>query len=618
MSRQRLASALPLAVLLLLTACQGAAVTPESDAAPGAEQLPDPVTDTQVQLLALNDFHGQLRPPRGAAGTLETGTPGAGADGQPGTEDDGPQLVGGAAHLAATVQQLRADFGGPPEDSLLVAAGDLVGASPFVSGAFRDEPTVEVLDALGLDFSAVGNHEFDRGVAELLRLSGAGDGAHSDDVDACAGVQVDETGCFSDSTGAIFDGAGFGYLAANVVDTGTGAPILPPYAVVQISGGVEVGIVGVATADTPNMVLPAGIAGYRFGDEAEAVNRYAGELQDRGVEAIVLLVHEGGAQEGRYDECAGGLAGTALEEINAAVTPAVDVVISAHTHVAYDCRLPDPAGVPRPVVQAGAHGTGVVDLRFVVGAEGDVRRETVTSAAVPVVRAEPEPEMARIVDYWAGRAAESGADSPVAVLTGDVRRGPAPSSSLGVLVANAMLAAAADGVPGPPPLAAFTSSGSLRADLVVPGGAGGEVRRRHVYAVTSIPYTVDVVTLSGVAVRQALEEQFTADGAFGAFPLEVSGDVSYSYDPGRPVGDRVDPCSLVLAGQRVDPAGAYRIALTSHLRAGSDGYGPFTSGTDALEGPELPEALVEYLATRSPVDPPAPAQVVASSERLSC
>ncbi|MGY1722465.1 bifunctional metallophosphatase/5'-nucleotidase [Blastococcus sp. SYSU DS0533] len=619
MPRVRPARAPLLVVLLLvLTACRST-VAADDDEFPVPAAVSPVVADTPVQLLAINDFHGQLRPPRGPAGTLETGVPGPGADGQPGTADDGPQLVGGAAHLARTLAERRADFGGEPQDSLTLGAGDMVGASPFVSGAFRDEPAIEVLDELGLDLSAVGNHEFDRGVQELLRLSSAGDGWSSDDVDACAGVVAEETGCFSGSTGEPFRGAGFGYLAANVVDRGTGAPVLPPYAVVRTSGGVEIGIVGVVTADTPGMVLPSGIAGYEFGDEAEAVNRYAEELQDRGVEAIVLLVHEGGAQGGAYDECAGDLAGTAIEEINAAVTPAVDVVVSGHTHGSYDCRLPDPGGAPRPVVQAGAHGTAVVDLRFVVGADGHVRRDTVTSSVVPVLRTEPDPEVARIVEHWAARAEQDGAGTPVAVLTGDVRRGPGPSSPLGVLVGDAMLAAATAEVAGPAPLAAFTSSGSIRTDLVVPGGAGrGEVRRQDVYAVVSLPYTVDVVTVSGAAIRQALEQQFTEDGGLGPFPLEVSGGVAYSYDPARRPGDRVDPCSLVLGDQQVDPAGSYRIALTSHLRAGSDGYTAFTSGGGTVRGPELPDALVEHLAARSPVDPPSPARVVATAEREAC
>ncbi|MCF6743886.1 bifunctional metallophosphatase/5'-nucleotidase [Blastococcus sp. KM273128] len=609
-------AALAVVLLLVLAACRAGAA-PGDDGPPAPEAVPAAPTDTEVQVLAINDFHGQLRPPRGPAGTLETGVPGPGADGRPGTEDDGPQLVGGAAHLARTLADRRADFGGEPQDSLTLGAGDMVGASPFVSGAFRDEPAVEVLDALGLDFSAVGNHEFDRGVQELLRLSAAGDGSFSDDVEACAGVVAEETGCFADSTGEPFSGAAFGYLAANVVDQRTGDPVLPPYAVVQTSGGVEIGIVGVVTADTPGMVLPSGIAGFEFGDEAEAANRYVAELQDRGVEAIVLLVHEGGAQSGGYDECAGDLAGTAIEEINAAVAPAVDVVVTGHTHGAYDCRLPDPDGFPRPVVQAGPHGTSVVDLRFVVGADGDVRRDTVTSTAVPVLRSEPDPEVARIVEHWTARAEDEGGDTPVAVLTGDVRRGPGPSSPLGVLVGDAMLAAATAEVAGPAPLAAFTSSGSIRADLVAREDSG-EVRRRDVYAVVSLPYTVDVVTVPGATIRQAFEQQFTEDGGLGPFPLEVSGGVAYSYDPARPPGDRVDPCSLVLGDQRVDPAGSYRIALTSHLRVGSDGYTAFASGAGAVRGPDLSDAFVEHLAARSPVDPPAPARVVATAERLAC
>ncbi|MGY2128915.1 bifunctional metallophosphatase/5'-nucleotidase [Blastococcus sp. SYSU DS0617] len=605
-------------VTLALTAaaCTGGQTSVHEDAVVEAAAPREPVA-TPVQILAMNDLHGRIAPPPDdeAVAVVDDGP---GPDGLPGTADDGTAVLGGAAHLAATVQRVRADFGGPAEDSLLVSAGDLVGASTWASATYADEPTIEVLDALGLVASAAGNHEFDSGQDELFRLSGATDGTYLDDVGACDAVGTVGGTCFRNSAGERFEGAGFPYLAANVVDRESGAPALPPYEIVTTSTGMQIGFIGVVTTDTELFVRPSGLTGLAVEEPVAAANRYVSELQERGVEAIVLLAHEGGRQGpgGRLDSCAGELAGTPMGELNAALSPAVDAVVGGHTHTPYTCLLPDPDGELRPVTQALTYGRSLTDLRFVVRPDGDVDRSSVTVAAVPVTREAEDERVAAIVDHWVQRAAASG-DRPVGTLVEDVREERAPDGPLGVLVADALLAA----VRGPEfgdPVLAFMNHGMLRSDLLRgssgPGDPEGVVTQREVFRTMPMRFPVEVVTVSGADIRAALEQQFI--GA-PALLLSTSQGLAYRYDPARPAGDRVDPCSLTLLGSRIDPAGSYRVAMTAYLREGGDGYTSFADGADLVSHTTGTDALAAHLAATSPVGPPA-GGAVPTAERLSC
>ncbi|MDT0277291.1 bifunctional metallophosphatase/5'-nucleotidase [Blastococcus goldschmidtiae] len=605
-------------VTLALTAaaCTGGQTSVHEDPVVEAAAPREPVA-TPVQILAMNDLHGRIAPPPDdeAVAVVDDGP---GPDGLPGTADDGTAVLGGAAHLAATVQRVRADFGGPEEDSLLVSAGDLVGASIWASATYADEPTIEVLDALGLVASAAGNHEFDSGQDELFRLSGATDGTYLDDVGACDDVGTAGGSCFRNSAGERFAGAGFPYLAANVVDRDSGRPALPPYEVVTTSTGARIGFIGVVTTDTELFVRPSGLTGLEVEEPVAAANRYVSELQERGVEAIVLLAHEGGRQRpgGRLDSCAGDLAGSPMGELNAGLSPAVDAVVGGHTHSPYTCLLPDPAGQLRPVTQALTSGRSLTDLRFVVRSDGDVDRSSVTVTAVPVTREAEDERIAGVVDHWVQRAAARG-DRPVATLVEDVREERAPDGPLGVLVADALLAA----VRGPEfgdPVLAFMNHGMLRSDLLRessgPGDPDGAVTQREVFRVMPMRFPVEVVTVSGADIRATLEQQFT--GA-PALRLSTSQGLSYRYDPARPAGDRVDPCSLTLDGARIDPAGSYRVAMTAYLREGGDGYTFFADGTDLASHTTGTDALAAHLAAASPVNAPA-GGALPTAERLSC
>jgi 5'-nucleotidase len=565
--------------------------------------------DIPVQLLTMNDFHGRISETEGGDSEL--------------TDAAGNTLVvGGAAHVASTADGARAAFvaaGGTPEASLFVGAGDLISASPFNSSVFKDEPTIEVLDAMGLDVSSVGNHEFDRGTEELKRISAATDEyeqAHGGLVGACDGIVVGETGCFGTGEHA-FDGADFPYLAANVVSRDTGEPLLPPFQVFDVGGGKQLALIGVVTETTPTIVSPAGIADVEFIDEAEAVNRWVPELQAAGIEAIGVLIHEGGENTGLDAVDPSGcdqLTGP-IVDINAATDAAVDVIISAHTHQAYDCVLVDPAGQPRLVTQAGFYGRLLGDIRLTIDGEtGDVERICAPYSAhnVPVTRETTDQAVADIVAYWDAQSAEAG-NAVVGQASADIRRAGTVNpdgtftavrdaeSSLGNLVAQAQLEAVqADPTLGAPVIA-FMNPGGLRTDILA-----GEVTYADLFAVQPFGNTVNVITLTGADIRGVLEQQFQVGGPRNStLRLGTSEGFAYSFDAAQPYGQRVDPATITLDGVAIDPAATYRVVANSFLITGGDTFTAFTNGTDPATGPVDVDTAVAYFEASSPVAPPA-------------
>ncbi|MCW2510036.1 MAG: putative 5-nucleotidase [Modestobacter sp.] len=616
------------------TAAESAGEAPGTTEAPAGEPAAEAVAaaaspgDIPVQLVAMNDFHGRISLTTGGDSILTTGT-GPGPDGIPGNADDGTIVVGGAANVASTVDRLRAAFQAEtpnPDGSLFVGAGDLISASPFNSSVFKDEPTIEILNAMHLDVSSVGNHEFDRGTQELRRISAATDGFFSDDVAACDGVTAGVDGCFTDSQGAPFHGADFPYLAANVVMKDSGMPMLPPFEVFDVGGGKQMALIGVVTDTTPTIVSPAGIADVEFIDEATAINQWVPVLQSLGIQSIGVLIHEGGeagaaAPPAPYDGCV-GLTGP-ITDINAAVSPAVDVIISAHSHQAYNCLLTDPAGQPRLVTQAGFYGRLVTDIRLSVDPlTGDVDRNAAyyTAHNVPVTRNAPDAAVQAIVDYWTAQSAVEG-NRIVGQASADILRAGAPpaaatrdaESSLGNLVAQAQLEALKSPTYGDPVIA-FMNPGGLRTDILA-----GDVTYSELFNVQPFGNTVNAVTLTGADVKQVLEEQFQKDQARGTqLILGTSEGFSYSYDPARPFGDRVDACSIALNGAPIDPAGSYRVVANSFLIAGGDSFTGFTHGTDPVTGPVDVDTSVDYFAAHSPVSPPAVGHGTATSNRITC
>ena len=368
-----------------------------------------------VKIIGLNDFHGNLQSP---------GTFGENLSVAPAQRP----AVGGAEYVGAYVARLKAQN----KHNVVVGAGDFIGASPLISALFFDEPTVEVMNRIGLDFNSVGNHEFDKGSAELLRLQHGGckitNGAQ--DPNSCQGAMV--------GTPTPFEGAHFKWLSANVVSTATGKTLLPPVGIKSFRG-VRVAFIGMTLKATPTIVTPAGVAGLEFRDEADTVNALVPKLRRRGVEAIVVLVHQGGFQASGLADingCDGNLAGSELAKITARFDDAVDLVISGHTHAAYNCsastvdvksdngvvtRTPRPTGLPNasgrliPVTSASAFGRVLTDIDITL----DRRSRDITAVAATnrlVDRADAEVKTAIDADPALRNlvAAYNGLVSPIA------------------------------------------------------------------------------------------------------------------------------------------------------------------------------------------------------------
>jgi 5'-nucleotidase len=520
----------------------------------------------RVQVLAINDFHGHLEPPTGLNGKV------------------GDVPAGGAAYLASQLARLRASS----PNTVLVSAGDLIGGSPLLSALFHDEPTIEAFDLMGLDFNAVGNHEFDEGVHELLRMQQGG--CHP--VDGCR-----------DGDG--FGGARFGFLAANVRWRDSGLTVFPPYGIRRFE---EVGIafIGLTLEGTPTAVTASGVAGLEFGDEAETVNQLVPRLRGQGIEAIVVVVHEGGLPTGGYDDCP-GLSGP-IVGIVAQLDDAVDLVVSGHTHQAYNCALPNVAGRAVPVTSAASAGRLVTQVELAL----DRRTRDVTSVRVRnhVVTRDvaPDPQQDALISRY-GEIAAPLAHRPVGTLLQDITRARTESgeSSLGNLIADAQLLATAAPEPGGAVMA-FMNAGGIRADLRFRGGPGGTgegvLPYQEVFAVHPFGNHLVTMTLTGEQIRTLLEQQFPGCGSQSRQNiLQVSRGLSYAWRRSAAPCARVDPASLRLDGAVLQPAASYRVTVNSFLAEGGDHFTVLKEGTDRVGGPIDVDALERYIRARSPLAP---------------
>lgn len=462
---------------------------------------------------------------------------------------------------------------------VMVAAGDLVGASPLLSALFHDEPTIESLDLMGLDLAAVGNHEFDEGAAELLRLQRGG--CHPKD--GCKGP-------------APFKGARFRYLAASTIDRSTGKPLLPAYEIRRF-GGVPVGFIGLTLKATPRIVAPAGVAGLEFKDEAETVNALMPELKRQGVATVVVLIHEGGEPTGGHDECP-GISGPIVDIVHK-LDPAVGVVVSGHTHQAYVCRIDG-----RLVTSAHRFGTLLTEIDLKLDARsGALLDSRATNHIVRHDRHAKDAAQTALIGRYEKLAAPL-AKRVVGHLAQDYTATPdeAGESMLGRLVADAQLEATRAADRGGARIA-FTNPGGLRASLRP--GRGGVVEFEDVFA--SQPFSNELVTmtLTGAEIEALLERQFGERIPAEPRLLQVSRGFSYSWDARRPRGDRVVPGSLRLDGRPIAPGESLRITVNSYLAGGGDGHRVFTEGRDRLVGGKDVDALARYVnAGPAPVDQP--------------
>ena len=511
-------------------------------APPAAAEAQTPGEIVEVQLLAVNDFHGNLEPPGGGE-------------------------AGGVEFLATHVERLRAQS----PNTLVVSAGDLIGATPLLSALFHDEPTVEAMNELGLDLNAVGNHEFDDGQVELRRMQWGG--CHPSD------------GC-RDSTP--FRGADFSFLAANVKRR-SGRTLFAPYAI-RSFGGERIAFVGMTLEGTPSIVSPSGIEGLSFEDEADTVNALVPRLRARGAETIVVLLHEGGFTAGGANECP-GLSGPIIDIVER-TSDEVDLFVTGHTHRAYDCVVDG-----RPVTSAGSFGRVLTDVDLTIDrASGEPAR--VETRNLAVTRDVPrDPAQTRLIERYRTLAAPI-SDRVIGRATAPITREPSPAgeSALGDLIADAQLAATAPADLGGARVA-FMNPGGIRADL-----AEGDITYAEAFTVQPFGNNLVTLTLTGAQIERLLELQW--EGQPFARVLGVSRGFSYGWDPARPPGDRVDPATIALDGVPLEPEAPSRVTVNSFLADGGDGFGVLREGTDRLGGATDLDALEAYLRA-GPVAPPA-------------
>ncbi|WP_435273081.1 bifunctional metallophosphatase/5'-nucleotidase [Streptomyces parvulus] len=538
-----------------------------------------------VQLLSFNDLHGNLEPPAGSSGRVTEVQP----DGTTKTID-----AGGVEYLATHLREARKGN----RYSVTAAGGDMVGASPLLSGLFHDEPAIEALNQLDLDVTSVGNHEFDEGAKELARLQKGG----------CHPTE----GCYTDKR---FKGADFPYLAANVLDEKTRKPILKPYWVWK-KNGVKVGFIGVTLEGTPNIVSAEGVKGLSFKDEVETINKYAKELQRQGVKSIVALIHEGGfpASTSYNYDCDAPGAGDGVSgpivDIAKNITPQVDALVTGHTHNAYVCTIPDPAGKPRMVTSAASFGRLYTDTTLTYDRRtGDIARTSVKSANHVVTRDVPKaPDMTRLIDKWGTLAAPIG-NRAVGHISADISR-DGTESPLGDLIADAQLAYGRS--QDPETDLALMNPGGIRAPLTyAASGAEGDGVVTYAEGFTVQPFanTVNLKDYTGAQLVQVLKEQVSGPNEAAPKILQVSSGLTYTLDLTKTGADRVVADSVRLNGAPLDPSATYRVASNSFLAGGGDGFPTLNQGANELVGADDLAALEQYLTANSsatdPIEPPA-------------
>ncbi|MFD8331997.1 bifunctional metallophosphatase/5'-nucleotidase [Streptomyces solisilvae] len=568
------------------------AVSPAGADSAAASDEHRPGSTVDVQLLSFNDLHGNLEPPQGSSGTV--------AETQPdGTTKTIP--AGGAEYLATSLRNARKGH----DYSITAAGGDMIGASPLLSGLFHDEPTIEALNKLDLDVTAVGNHEFDEGRTELNRIQNGG--CHP------------KEGCYE--KGKTFEGADFPYLAANVTDEKTGKPILKPYTVWQHKG-VKIGFIGVTLEGTPDIVTAEGVKGLKFHDEVETINKYAKELQRKGVKSIVALIHEGGlpASSSYNYDCDNGGAGKGISgpivDIAKNITPTVDALVTGHTHQAYTCTIPDPSGTPRTVTSAASFGRLYTDTTLTYDRRtGDIVRTSVkgANAANHVVdRDQPKaPDMTSLIGRW-NKLAAPVAGKPVGYISADVngRGSSAYETPLGDVIADGQLEALAPADKGGAQLA-FMNPGGIRSDLAyTASGSEGDGVVTYGEAFTVQPFTnmMNVIDLTGSQLITALQQQVSGSNEASPRILQVSRSLTYTLDLTKSGKDRIVTDSVKLNGEPIDPAKTYRVALNEFIAGGGDGFPVFKEGKNKLVGASDLDTFTAYLGAHSsqsaPLDPP--------------
>jgi 5'-nucleotidase len=487
-----------------------------------------------VQVLAVNDFHG----------ALET-----------------TNAYGGVEYLATYVKNLEANN----PNTMFVSGGDLIGASPLLSGLFHDEPTIEAFNLMGLDFATVGNHEFDEGPQELRRMQEGG--CHP--VDGC-------------QDGDPFYGAEFKYLASNVIRLQNGQTLFSAYKVRSFAG-VKVAFLGVALESTPAIVTATGTAGLEFESEANVINTIVAGLKQDGIKAIVVIVHDG------TNACSNPSGANLINQTD----PEIDAFIMGHSHSPYVCIVNG-----RAVSQAGSSGGYLTDLNLTIDRQtGDVVNKSVTNVRIVKAGVEKDPTMTALLAKYKA-VADPLANAVVGTITADITRS-GTESALGDVIADAQLAATSSPEAGGAVLA-LMNPGGIRQDLLysqISGGEQpGEVTYGEAFSVQPFSNNMVVMTMSGEQLKRLLEQQYQ-----GCAKLQLSYSLTYTVTNSAPVGGKIS--NIQISGVPLDLAASYRIATNNFLADGGDGCTVFREGTDRLAGIIDLDAFVNYLGAHSPVAP---------------
>jgi 5'-nucleotidase len=555
---------------------------------------------TDVHILAFNDLHGTL---------------------DPGGQNLYGKFAGGAAFLAKAVKERQTLYG---DNQATVLAGDNIGASPLANGLFFEEPITIVSNLMHVDFGSVGNHEFDKGSAELERIQNGG----CKPVDGCTAAPY---ALANGGTTNVYPGADFQYLSANVVRNATGETLFPAYGIQEFPSsrkkGVRVGFIGEVLEATPTIVTPTGVAGLTFQDEADAANLAAQELEDRGVKVHVLVIHQGGFQSSQpnppgpaLNGCNGNLVGSDIAEIASRLAPSINVIVSAHTHAEYRCTLTI-GGVTRLITSASSFGRILSDLTLtiddrngkLVAAEAtNVLVDNALNAFAPGVIRQPDPSKAdatvqSVVDQYIAASAPL-ANRVIGRIQADLTRTPSPlgESALGDVIADAQLVATQPaGLGGA--VIAFMNPGGIRADLRVadisPGGeAPGEVTYGEAFTVQPFGNSLVTKTMTGDMLRRLLQQQFQGCGGTapaGGRILQISHTFKYESAPAA-VTCAQKIGRMWINGIEVTPTASFRVTMNNFLATGGDGFTVFNEGTDALGGAQDIDAFAAAFAAAEP------------------
>jgi 5'-nucleotidase len=597
-----------------------------------------------VKIIGFNDYHGNLQTP-GTFG-VNTLVPTANRP-----------LVGGAEFMAAYVNQMKA----ANALNVVVGAGDLIGATPLISALFFDEPAVETLNKIGLEFSAVGNHEFDKGKDELKRLQNGG----------CK-IPADPNSCkgFGSAAPGTFDGANFKWLSANVVETATGKTLLPPFGIKSFNG-VRVAFIGMTLKGTPGIVTPTGVAGLTFQDEAATVNALIPRLRALGINAIVVLVHQGGFQNtltgvsnqpitSDINGCTGDLknADGSDSDIRAIVKQlddAVDLVISGHTHAAYNCSattkdvrgttlanavtttrqtgIPNKVGRLIPVTSSSAFGRVLTEVDVTIDSSSrDITAVAVNNVLVDqtnpaiVAAINADPSVRNVVNAYSS-AASPLANQVIATITAGMTNSANAAGEMeaGDLIADAQLAATQPVALGGAQIA-FMNAGGVRNPGFVGGAYPYDVTYGNAFTVQPFGNSLVTMTLTAQQIKNVLEQQFS--GCLGQTAqriMQISNGFSYKWNSAGTCGTRITDVSftptdlittpgnpilsgpkedIVIAGVVQNPAKTYRVTVNNFMATGGDGFATLIGGTNQLGGAQDIDALTAYLAAfKSPALP---------------